>query len=159
MTVRAPLAAAALALAAAGAGEPTAARPAPRTALDPLRVDGVSPALAGIVEERVCAALSEAARGEVVCPADVQAATALAKAAMVFGECGSDECLRRVDQALGADRRVAGTLARGEKGVVLSLQLTAPEGPGPRVAETLPEDVDALVARIPPLVQKLFPER
>jgi hypothetical protein len=153
-----PALVAALALAgAAHAGE--AAPAAPRTALDPLRVAGLPAALAQAVESRICAALADAARGEVVCPADVEAAAALAKTAMVFGECRADECLRRVDALRSADRRVAGSLERGEEGVVLSLQLSTPEGPGPRVVETVPEDVDALVARIPALVGKLFPER
>jgi hypothetical protein len=154
------LVAAALAVAApARAAEPAPAREGPRTALDALRVAGVSLALVEVVEERVCAAIGEASPGEVVCPADVAAASALAKSAMMFGECSADECLRRVDRARSADRRVGGTLERGEKGIVISLHLASPAGPGPTVVETLPEDLDALVARIPPLVRKLLGER
>jgi hypothetical protein len=46
-----------------------------------------------------------------------------------------------------------------EGGFVLPLQLTSGQGPGPRVVEALPQDVDALVAHIPAAVRKLFPER
>lgn len=158
MIARAPLALlAAGALALGGAGR-AAAPAALRTALDPLRAAGVPPGLAEVVEGRICAALSEAG-GEVVCPSDVAAAAALAKTGMMFGECQADECLRRVDAMRSADRRVGGSLERVEGGFVLSLQLTSGQGPGPRVVEVLPEDVDALVAHIPAVVRKLFPER
>jgi hypothetical protein len=80
----------------------------------------------------------------------------VAKNAMVFGECQSDECLRRVEEARSADRRVGGALERGEKGLVLTLHVTAPDA-GPRVLERLPADVDALMARLPAAVKKLFP--
>jgi hypothetical protein len=158
---RAPLALlAAAALALGGAGRAAEAAPAAlRTALDPLRAAGVPPGLAEVVEGRICAALSEAGSGEVVCPSDVAAAAALAKAGMMFGECQADECLRRVDAMRSADRRVAGSLERVEGGFVLSLQLTSGQGSGPRVVEALPQDVDALVAHIPAAVRKLFPER
>jgi hypothetical protein len=154
------LVAAALALGGpALAGEGVAAPAALRTALDPLRVAGVAAGLAELVEERICAALAEASGGDVVCPSDVAAAAALAKTAMVFGECRSDECLRRVEVMRSADRRVAGSLERSERGLVLSLRLTSTQGAGPSVVEVLPEDVDLLVARVPAAVRKLFPER
>lgn len=135
------------------------ASPAPRLriALDPLRAVGVDPALAEAVEERVCAAIAEAVEADVVCPSDVAAVALVAKNAMVFGECQSDECLRRVEEVRSADRRVGGALERGEKGLVLTLHVTAPDGPGPRVLERLPADVDALMARLPGAVKKLFP--
>ena len=136
------------------------ARPAPkklRIALDRLRAVRVAAALAEAVEERVCAALAEVSRADVVCPADVSAAATLAKSAMVFGECQSDECLRRVDEVRSADRRVSGAIERGEKGLVLSLQLTAPDGSGARVVERLPDDLDAIIARLPAAVKTLFP--
>jgi hypothetical protein len=135
-----------------------AAEAAPlRIALEPLRAAGVSPVLASLVEERVCAALAEAARADVVCPADVEAAAALAKRSMELGECRADDCVRRVDAFRAADRRVTGALERAPGGLVLSLQLAGPAGPGARVAEALPEDVDGLVARLPALVRRLFP--
>ncbi len=136
-----------------------AARPL-RIGLDALRFSGVAAALAEVVEDRVCAALAEATPGaEVICPSDVAAAAAVAKTAMAFGECQSDECLRRVDAFRSADRRVTGALERGEKGIVLSLQIVGPDGPGPRVVEKLPEDVDALVARVPAAVKRLIAKK
>lgn len=151
----------ALAVAAPASASAAEAKPASaplRIALDRLRAAGIAPALAAVVEERVCAALAEVSHAEVVCPSDVEAAAALAKTAMAFGECQSDECLRRVDALRSADRRVTGAVERGEKGIVLSLQLAGPEGAaGARVVDKLPEDVDALVAEIPAVVQKLFP--
>ncbi len=160
MTVRALAAALVGALALAGparAADPKPAAATLRIALDPLRASGVAPALAAVVEDRVCAALTEVSRADVVCPSDVAAAGAIAKSAMAFGECQSDECIRRVDALRSADRRVTGAIERGEKGLVLSLQLAGPQGGGPRVVETLPEDVDALVAAVPAAVKKLFP--
>ena len=154
------LAAAALALALAGEAaraEDAKAPPRVRVALDPLRAVGVSPALAEAVEERICAALAERPGLDVVCPSDVAAAALLARNAALFGECQGDECLRRVDAVRAADRRVGGAVERGERGIVLSLQLTGPGGPGPRVVERLPEDLDGIVARIPAVVAKLFP--
>lgn len=156
-------AALALALALCGgarAEEPEEAKAAPRrkVALDPLRVNGVAPALAQAVEDRVCALIGDLADADVVCPSDVAAAATLARTAVVLGECQSDECLRRVDAVKRADRRVTGALERGEPGsLVLSLQVTSEAGPGPRLVEKLPEDLDALVARLPALVKKLFP--
>lgn len=128
-----------------------------RVALDRLRAGGISPALTQAVEERVCAALSERPGLEVVCPADVAAAALFARNAALLGECATDECLQRVERAKAADRRVTGALERGEKGVVLSLQVTGPEGPGPRVVERLPEDLDAILAKVPAAVKRLFP--
>lgn len=150
----------ALALAAAGAlasgGEP--APPAKdRIALERLRATGVAAALVETIEDRVCVALAEASGGEVVCPADVAAAAELARRSVAFGECTTEACLERVDAMRAAARRVTGTLDRAERGLVLSLRLEGPSGPGPRVVERLPEDLDALVARIPAVVKKLFP--
>ena len=54
-------------------------------------------------------------------------------------------------------RHLAGPRAFPEKGLVLSLRLEGPAGAGPRVVERLPEDLDALVGRIPAIVRKLFP--
>ncbi len=159
---RAAAALVALALAVAGAaGAEEAQAPAPparvRVGLDRLRVAGVSKALAEAVEDRVCAALGERKDLDVVCPADVAAAMLLAKNAAVFGECQSDDCVRRVDAVKAADRRVTGAIEKGERGVVLSLQITSPSGPGPKVVEKLPVDLDAIAARIPAVVKKLFP--
>jgi hypothetical protein len=144
----------------AGEGAPAApASPRPRVALEKLRAAGVSEPLAQAVEERVCATLLEVAKAEVVCPADVAAASALAKNAAMFGECQPDDCLRRVDQLRAAERHVTGAIEQGEKGLVLSLQLTGPSGPGPRVVETLPADLEPLLSRVPAVVQKLFAQR
>lgn len=129
----------------------------PRIALEGLRSTGVAPVLRDLVEERVCTAIGEASRADVVCPSDVAAVAAAARSQLMFGECRSDECLGRVDAFRSADRRVSGALERGEDGLVLSLQLAGPEGPGPRIVEKLPEDLDALVARVPAVVKKLFP--
>ena len=146
----------ALALAGAGRAEDAGAAAKPRIALERLRAVRVSDALADAVEHRVCAALAEVAKAEVVCPSDVAAAAQLAREAMLFGECRSDDCLRRVDAIGSAERRVGGALERGDGGLVLSLQLTGPGGPGPRVVERLPEDLEALLARVPAAVKKLF---
>jgi hypothetical protein len=140
--------------AAAGAAEPA---PGARLALEPLRVRGVALPVAQLVEERVCAALGERPGVDVVCPSDVAAAAALARNAVAFGQSTSDDALKRIDAVKAADRRVTGDLEKGEKGMVLSLQLTTAAGAGPKVSERLPDDLDALVARIPALVKRLFP--
>ena len=153
------LAVAALGLALAG-GAHAEEPPAPgkvRVGLEKLRASGVTPAYAEAVEERICAALAELPRLEVVCPSDVAAAAVLAQRAAIFGECRSDDCMKKVEAMKAADRRVTGALERAEKGLVLSLQVTAPEGPGPRVTERVPEDLDALLAKVPAIVKKLFP--
>jgi hypothetical protein len=158
--VRPRVLAVAVALALVAPGAPRAAETGParvRLALDKLRVRDVQPALAQVVEDRVCAALGERAGLEVVCPADVAAAALLARNAALFGECKADDCMKRVDDVKAADQRVGGAIEKGEKGLVLSLQLTTTSGPGPRVVEKLPDDVDAIVARIPGIVKKLFP--
>jgi hypothetical protein len=154
----------ALALAVAGtlaagvaAGEPAPPRPKARIALERLRAPEVSPALVEVVEERICSALGEASGADVVCPADVAAAAELARQSALLGECKSEECLKRIDAVRAADRRVTGAIDRSEGGLVLSLQLEGPSGAGPRRVERLPEDLDALVARIPVVVKKLFP--
>jgi hypothetical protein len=156
---RAAAAAAALGLALAAPAPAEDPKPPARVrvGLDPLRVAGVSPAFAEAVQDRLCVALGEVPGVDVTCPADVAAAALLARNAVVFGECQQDECLKRVDAVRSADRRVSGALERGEKGVVLSLQISGPSGPGPRVVERLPEDLDAVVARLPAAVRKLFP--
>ena len=158
MIARALAAAAALGLALGGvasADEP-AARQRLRLGLDKLRAAGVSEVLAEAVEERVCAVLVEVADADVTCPSDLAAAAVLARTAAVFGECRSDDCMKRVEAVKSADRRVSGSLERGEEGVVLSLQLTGPDGPGPRVVERLPEDLDEIFARLPAAVRKLL---
>jgi hypothetical protein len=145
-------------LAGADARAEDAKAPAPvRVGLDRLRVAGVSPALAQAVEERVCAALGERPGLEVVCPSDVATAALLARNAAVLGGCQSDDCMKRVDEVKAADQRVSGAVEKGEKGIVLSLQLTKQTGPGPRVVERLPEDLDAIAAKIPGIVKRLFP--
>ena len=160
MTARALAAAAALALAIAPparAEDPAPALARLRVGLERLRASGVDPALAAAVEARVCAAIAESSRADVVCPADVEAAALLAKSAATFGECPPDECMKRVEAVRRADQRVSGALERGEKGLVLSLQLTGPDGPGPKVAEQMPADLDGIASRVPGLVKKLFP--
>ncbi len=166
MTVRAlaPAAlAAALALApAARPADPSDPVPAPkklRVALDKLRTSGVAAALGSVVEEQVCAALADGGRVDVVCPSDLAAAAAIAKSAMAFGDCQADDCMGRLEAFQNADRRVGGALERVDGGIVLSLQIAGPAGPGPRVSEKLPEDLDALVARIPAIVKKLLAEK
>ena len=160
MSSRALVAAAAFGLALAAGSGARGEEPAPvrrvRIGLDKLRAGGVSEVLAEAVEERVCAALVEVADADVTCPSDVAAAAALAKNAAVFGECRSDDCMKRVEAMKAADRRVSGSLERAEKGVVLSLQITGPDGPGPRVVERLPEDLDEILARLPAAVRKLL---
>jgi hypothetical protein len=162
--VRAPAAVLAAVLAAfappAGAADPPAppARAArERIALERLRSEAVAEALVEAVQERICAALPEASGAEVLCPSDLAAAARLAQQAALLGECASDDCLKRLDAIRSADRRVTGGLERGESGLVLWLQLTGPAGAGPKLVERLPEDLDALVARIPAVVRKLFP--
>jgi hypothetical protein len=150
------LALVALCALAAGAAEPPAPARKERIALERLRATGVSAALAETVEERVCAALSEASGAEVICPSDVAAAAALARQAFALGACTTEECLRRVDAVGAADRRVTGALERGEGGLVLSLAIAGAAGPGTRAVERLPEDVDALIARIPDVVRRLL---
>lgn len=145
-----------------GTAVPGGDRPAPppareRLALDRLRAPGISEALAEVIQGRICAALAEATRDEVVCPADVAAAAELARQAALFGECATDACLARVDALRAAHRRVAGAIERTGEGLFLSLQLTGPGGPGPLLVERLPEDLDALVASIPGFVKRLLP--
>ena len=149
--------AAGLALAAPAADPPPAPRSADRIALERLRAPGVATGLVEAVEERICAALAEASGAEVVCPADVAAAARLAHQAAAFGECATEECLKRVDAVRAAGRRVTGALERGERGLVLSLQLSGPAGPGPRIVERLPEELEALVDHVPAVVKRLFP--
>jgi hypothetical protein len=158
MSSHALAAAAALGLALAGAvraEEPFAPRRV-RIGLDRLRATGVSQVLAEAVEERVCAVLAEVADADVTCPSDVAAAALIARNAALFGECRSDDCMKRVEAVRTADRRVSGSLERAEKGVVLSLQLSATDGPGTRVVEKLPEDLDEILARLPAAVRKLL---
>jgi hypothetical protein len=83
------------------------------------------------------------------------AAAVVARGSTVFGECSTDDCLRRLGAWRSADRRVTGTLERGG-GIVLAIGLAGPDGAGPRVVETLPEDLGALGARVPGVVAKLF---
>jgi hypothetical protein len=148
-------AAAAIALAGAARGEDAAPKPL-RVAVDPLRTTSIATALAELVQDRLCAAVAERPQIEAICPADVAAAAALARSAVAFGACGSDDCLRRLDAYRTADRRITGALARGDGGLVLAVELVGPDGPGTRVIETLPEDLDALVTRLPAIVKKLF---
>jgi hypothetical protein len=152
----------ALAVALAAAGAPASAAEVPpasagRIAVERLRATDVAEALVATVEERLCVAVVEASGAEVVCPADVAAAAQLARQSALLGACTPEECLKRVDALGAAERRVKGTLVRTERGVVLSLALEGPAGTGPRVIEPLPPDLDALVARIPAAVRKLFP--
>jgi len=159
VTARALAAAAALALAVAAPARAEDPAPAParlRVGLERLRASGVDRALAAAVEARVCAAIAESSRADVVCPADVEAAALLAKSAATFGECPPDECMKRVDAVRRADQRVSGALERGEKGLVLSLQLTRQDGPGPKVVEQVPADLDGIAARVPGAVKELF---
>ena len=156
MSARALAAAAALAFAGGARAEEPAAPQRSRIGLDRLRAAGVSPALAEAVEERVCAVLLEVADADVICPSDLAAAALLARNAAVFGECRSDDCMRRVEAVKSADRRVSGSLERGDKGVVLSLRISGPEGPGRSVVERLPEDLDEILARLPAAVRKLL---
>jgi hypothetical protein len=146
---------AALGAPARGDGAPAAA--AQRVALEKLSARGVSVPIAEVVEERICQALGEVAKAEIVCPADVATVTALARTAGMFGECAADDCVRRVDAATAAERRVRGTLRRGEKGLVLELALVGPEGTLRQASDRLPEDVDAMVERVATVVKKLFP--
>lgn len=153
----------ALALAAilvlATCGLPSAAQEGParvRLALDRLRTAGVPDGFAAAVEERLCAALGARAELEVVCPSDVAAATVLARNAALFGECRSDDCMKRVEALKAAEQRISGALERSGKGIVLSLQLTRADGPGPRIVESLPDDLDAVLARVPALVKRLL---
>jgi hypothetical protein len=146
-------------LALAAGGLPSAAEEGQakvRVALDRLRTAGVPDAFAAAVEERLCAALGARAELEVVCPSDVAAATVLARNAALFGECRSDECMKRVEAVKAADQRVSGAVEKGAEGIVLSLQLTRADGPGPRVVERLPDDLDAVLARVPALVKRLL---
>jgi hypothetical protein len=129
-----------------------------RLGLDRLRAGGVEKAYADLVEQQLCAALAERAKDAVVvCPADVEAAAALAKSAMVFGECQPDDCLKRVDALRAADDRVTGALERKDGAVVLSLKLSRAGGDAVEVAGRLPEDLDGAAERVPGIVKKLFP--
>lgn len=143
-----------LAAAAARAGDAPAPR---RLALEKLQARGVSVPLAEVVEERICQALNEVSRAEVICPSDLATVAALARTATMFGECTTDDCVKRVDDAAAAERRVRGALRRGEQGLVLELALVGPDGTLGQASGGLPEDVEALVARVPAIVKKLFP--
>jgi hypothetical protein len=129
-----------------------------RLALEPLRAAGVEKGYAETVEQRVCAALAEHAReAEVVCPADLAAATLLAKNAMVFGECAPDECVKRVEALRAADARVTGALERKDGAVVLTLRLARTGGATAEAAGKLPEDPGGVAERVPGIVKKLLP--
>jgi hypothetical protein len=129
-----------------------------RLGLDRLRTAGVEKAYADLVEQQLCTALAERAKdAAVVCPADVEAATALAKSAMVFGECQSDDCVKRVEALRAADARVTGALERKDGAVVLSLKLARAGGAAVEAAGTLPEDLDGAAERVTGIVKKLFP--
>jgi len=140
-------------------GEGAKAGPARlRLGLDRLRTAGVEKVYSEAVDQRVCAAIAERARdAEVVCPADVEAATLLAKDAMVFGECQADDCLKRVEAVRAADVRVTGALERKDGAVVLSLRLARPGQPAAEAAGKLPEDLDGMAERVPGIVKKLLP--
>jgi hypothetical protein len=143
---------------AGGRGEGTPAPARLRIGLDRLRAAGVEPAWAEAVEQRICAALAEAARdADVVCPADVEAAARLAKDAMIFGGCQSDDCLKQVDAVRAADARVSGALERKDGAVVLTLRLAGRGGRTAEAAGRLPEDLAGVAARVPEIVKKLLP--
>jgi hypothetical protein len=151
------VAAAALALLALGSARAEEPRKV-RLGLDRLRARGVDRTVAETVETRVCAALVERAKdADVVCPSDVDAATQLAKDAMIFGACASDECLKRAEAARAADVRVTGTLERRDGAVVLTLWLARPDAPTRDAQGKLPEGLDGLGERVAAIVQKLLP--
>jgi hypothetical protein len=145
----------------AGGGGRGEGAPAPaklRIGLDRLRAAGVEKAWAEAVEQRVCAALAEAARGaEVVCPADIEAAARLAKDAMVFGGCQPDDCLKQVEAVRAADDRVSGAVERKDGAVLLTLRRSGPNGRTAEASGRLPEDLDGVAARVPEIVKKLVP--
>ncbi len=162
MKARAALAAALAAAVVAGAAradQPPAAAKKLRIALEPLKAPAIAVALVSAVEEQICIEIAGATGAEVVCPGDIAAAAEAARQGAIHGQCSSDECLRRVDEMKVADRRVFASLERGGGGLVLSLQVVDPTGPGGRVVEKLPEDVDGLFSRLPGAVRKLFPRR
>jgi hypothetical protein len=129
-----------------------------RLGLDRLRAAGVEKAYADVVEQQLCAALSERVKDDaLVCPADVEAAAALAKSAMVFGECQADDCLKRVEALRAAADRVTGSLERKDGAVVLSLKLARAGGASVEAAGKLPDDLDGAAERVPGIVKKLFP--
>jgi hypothetical protein len=155
------IAAAGIAAGAAGAEEPAPASAARkvRIALEPLRAPAMSVALVEAVEENLCAAIAAATGADVVCPGDVAAMAVAAREGAILGACATDECLRRVDAMNDADRRVSGSLERGEGVLVLSLQVVDRAGPSGRSVEKLPEDLDGLFSRLPGAVRRLFPQR
>jgi hypothetical protein len=127
-----------------------------RLRLHPLEARGLSAALAGLVEARLCQALAEAGGLEVVCPEDAAAAAALARQEALLGGCASDECLRRVARATEAALEVRGRLAREGSGLRLSLTLTGPGGRRSSAQAALPAELEPLVARLGPLARQLL---
>jgi len=153
---RRPLAALALALAAGGAGAEGPA--AAKLVLDPLDVRGVQRSLAAVVEQRVCQALQDRSPGvDLVCPEDVAAAASIARQDAIMGRCSSEDCMKHVEDLEAGPRRVKGSIERDAKGIVLSLTLRDGAGDPRTVSDRLPEDLDALLARVSPLVGKLLP--
>jgi hypothetical protein len=140
----------------------SAARPgggaSSKLALDPLDVRGVQRSIAAAVEQRVCQALQDRSTGvDLVCPEDVAAAASIARQEAIMGRCATEDCMKRVEEMKAAPRRVTGFIERGAKGIVLSLTLREGAGEPRTVSERLPEDLDALLGRISPLVEKLLP--
>jgi len=131
---------------------------AAKLVLDPLDARGVQRSIAAVVEQRVCQALQERSPGvDLVCPEDVAAAASIARQDVIMGRCSTEECMKHVEELKASPRRVNGRIERDAKGLVLSLVLSEGAGEPRTVSERLPEDLDALLARIPPLVRKLLP--
>lgn len=152
------LAAAALLLALPAAAEDAPAAPSrPRIVLERLSLKGVEKALGETIEGQLCQALGAAAQAEAICPDDIAAAATLARQSALFGECTTDDCMRRVDAIRDAERRVSGSLTIADDGIVLSLTLSERNGqPISRTLQKLPKDLDGCVAAAPEVLKKLF---
>jgi len=126
--------------------------------LEPLEVRDAPRALATLLEQRICQALAELQPGvDLVCPEDVAAASTMARNDAIMGTCQSDACMERVEAMRKAPRKVAGSLAREGKVLVLTLVLRVDGIAEPRLAKAkLPDDVEAALARVPALVRELF---
>jgi hypothetical protein len=142
-----------------GPGESPPPPPPTRLRLHRLEARGLSTALVGAIEERLCQALSEAGRADVVCPSDVASAAELARQGMIFGACQTEACLADVERAAAASLEVRGQLVRDGERLRLTLTLRSPTGLESRAEALLPSALEPLLAGLPALARQLLAHR
>jgi hypothetical protein len=162
---RATLAALLLLCGSALAGEgPATGKPAPGSApagsarlrLHRLQAKDVLPVLVEAIESRLCQALAEASRAEVICPEDLAAVAELARQEALLGSCESEECLRRAERAGEAGVQIHGRLVKEGDGLRLTLTLTGVGGRAGQAEASLPAALEPLAKRLGPLARALL---